>query len=121
MNQKKDIFTLERLRSIYNIVTWGTIIGGFILWICMPWDVPIYHTGNTYYEGSKLPLLIFVLLPFLSFLSRAPEIELHGDSPESKEIERQELKKWILTKIYIAVFLAIVVLPNLIGILIASR
>lgn len=119
--QKKTVFTVEQLSFISKLVTWGSIAGGFLLWLCTPWSVPIYHTGMRYYEGSKLPLLLIVALPFLIFIQRKPEIELHSDSLESIEIGQLEMRKWLSIRIILASFIAFWVIAILSVVLIISR
>lgn len=116
MEQRKGFFTLEQMKFISYLLIWGTMAVSFLIWVCMPKLVHMYHIGNTYYDGSKAPLLLLLFLPLLPLISRPPEIELHTDTPESKEMERREMKQWYSVRIYISLVVAVPVLALLIGI-----
>jgi len=114
--EKKGFFTLEQTKVVSNLLIWGTMAVGFVLWVCMPKLVHAYHIGQTYYDGSKLPLLLLLFLPLLPLICRPPEIELHTDTPESKEMERHAMKQWYSVRICLSLVIAVPFFAMLIGI-----
>lgn len=114
--KRKELFTLERTKFISNFLIWGTMVLGFLLWFCMPKLVHMYHIGHNYYDGSKVPLLLLLFLPLLTLICRPPEMELHTDTPESKEMERQAMKQWYSVRIFLSLIIAVPVLAILIGV-----
>lgn len=116
MEQEKGFFTLEQTKFISNLLIWGTIVVSFLLWVCMPKLVHAYHTGHNYFDGSKVPFLLLLALPLLPLICRPPEIELHTDTPESKEMERQAMKQWYSIRIFLSLVIGVSVLAILIGV-----
>lgn len=120
MEPEKGFLSLEQTKWISNLLIWGTMTVSFLIWVCMPKLVHAYHTGHNYYDGSKAPFLFLILLHLLPFLCRPPVIELHTDTPESKEMERRARKQWYSIRIYLSLVVAISVLAILIGVWSAS-
>lgn len=116
MEQEKGFLTLDQTKFISNLLVWGTMAVGFLIWVCMPKLVHAYHIGHNYYDGSKAPFLLLILLPLLTFICRPPIIELHTDTPESKEMEQQAMKQWYSIRIYLSLVIAVSVLAILISV-----
>lgn len=116
----KEDKTGKKLQKIVNIVIWAICVIALILWICLPGEVPIYHTGSEYHNGSKLPLLIMVFLPLIIFLEKFDDQEMHSDTEESRELVAKARRKKATSMLCQAAVVGIIVLGMLIRFLMIS-
>lgn len=94
---RRSLKTLKRARNI--IVAVG-IIGGLIIWNAVPWVISnnrLMHVGNGQY-GSKIGLLILLVLPLLSFLASMEQEEIHTDDETERARLEEETKKAVVNK-----------------------
>lgn len=106
--------TVKGLTNIRNIIIAVTMIGGLVVWFFMPGFVKntgVIHVGNGEY-GSKIGLLLALLLPLFALIPNTQKDEIHTEDPiERAAIVEEQLKKERKIQIAVAVLeLLIVVL-----------
>lgn len=96
--------TTKELTNIRNIIIAVTMIGGLIIWFFLPGFVKngsLIHVGNGTY-GSKIGLLLALLLPLFALIPNTQKEEIHTEDPVERKtvLEKQSAKE---RKIQIAV------------------
>ncbi len=108
-------FSLTTLKWIRNGIVWGTMLLGFICWLYMPSEVLIHLESGR--RGSKLALLIVLLLPLFAMIPATDKPEFHvQDAYAEQETERAQ-RNSLISNIALAVLLAAVVLGIMITVL----
>lgn len=104
--------TVKGLTNTRNIIMAVTMIGGLIVWFFMPGFVKntgIIHVGNGEY-GSKIGLLLALLLPLFSLIPNTQKDEIHAEDPaERAAILEEQLKKERKMQIAVAVLELLIV------------
>lgn len=78
--------TAKGLTIIRNSIIAVTMIGGLIVWFFMPGFVKntgAIHVGNGEY-GSKIGLLLALLLPLFALIPNTQKDEIHTEDPVEK-------------------------------------
>ncbi len=89
------------------------VVGGLLLWLRIPATIlnsRFIHVGNGKY-GSKIGLLVLLILPLFSLLGGINQDEFHADDEtERVRLEEERKKKAVNTQICYAIGESILVL-----------
>lgn len=101
-----DKRSIKALTKIRNIIIMVGIVGGLIIWFRIPDGIlnnRLIHVGNGKY-GSKIGLLILLVLPVFSIFSGIKKDEIHTeDDDERVELEEEMKRATINTQICYAI------------------
>lgn len=111
-------WSLKTLKLIRDITIMVGIVGGLIIWFMVPSTIAnsrFLHVGNGKY-GSKIGMLIFLIIPLSSLLIGKAQDEIHAeDESERARLERERNISTIKAQICCAVCEAILVLGLMIA------
>lgn len=111
-------WSLKTLRLIRDITIVVGILGGLIVWFRVPSMISnslFLHVGNGKY-GSKIGMLILLILPLSSLLVGREQNEIHVDNEnERARLERERKISTVKTQICYAIGEAILVLGLMIA------
>ena len=93
-----------------HVIIFGTLIGGFILWLTLPRHTVIHFNSSFQADGwgNKLLLLPILLLPFFADIPRQLP-EFHTDSEEARLALENEKRKNAIIQLLLAIILSICV------------
>jgi len=99
--------TSKQLRTIRILIIVSGMLISFFIWLFLP-DVinnnALYHVGNGKY-GSKLGMLLIVLIPLFGFIPCRTDEEIHSkDSMERAELQEKFDKRAEETQLAVALF-----------------
>lgn len=106
-------WSLRTLKWIRNIIIMVGIAGGLIIWLRVPsvmLNNRFIHVGNGKY-GSKIGMLILLILPFFSLFAGMEKDEIHTDDETERTRLGEETKRaTVNTQICYAIAESILVL-----------
>lgn len=105
-----EVSSVRILKVCRHLVIWITIIGGAILWLLLPNQVPV-HYGLTFTAdriGNKELLLVLFILPFFAYIPYSVP-EFHLDSEENRLAIEKKIKMNALIQLITAIILSIIV------------
>jgi len=91
-----------------HVLIFGTLIGGFILWLTLPQHTVIHFNSSCQVDGwgNKLILLPILFLPFFADIPHQLP-EFHTDSEEARLALENEKRKNAAIQLALAVMLSI--------------
>ena len=91
----------SRMKILLHVIVWGSMIGGFVLWLLLPEYVVIHMSSG--FVGNKVVLLLVLPFILLAYVYRGDMPEFHTDTEET----RQEIEKWRKSNVTVRIMLAI--------------
>lgn len=93
------------MKITLHVLIWGTMVGGFIMWLTLP-DFVRVHLGGA--VGSKGLLLIVLILPLGVYLIPGEVPEYHVECEETRlMIEKHKVKNALVQLLTAGVFCVI--------------
>lgn len=115
--------SVRTLKWIRNIIIMAGIAGGLIIWCRIPGTIsnnPLVHVGNSM-KGSKIGLLILLVLPLLSLFAGIRQEEIHtDDEAECARLEEGMHRAAVKAQICFAVGESVLVLALMLAAILFS-